>query len=501
MKIYFNLLSSLLLIILFSTSSCEKLLKGPGTSCDDAEMKLPEIEQDALFKGMIDPNVTTPPEDTVRFYPGETTGGNYIGQLERDLTQMKVRWTFEHNNVLVNPETGKFYEKGETENMPSYLFGFSKKFTNAIPDDQIGTGDIITSYQAVIFNKCGETNPITGHVRILNSGDVKQRLNELSEVARIGHIQAFYNNKIYLLFGRGGQENYSYDVTTRKLTPLSPINFSDYGFNLGNSDTKTGLERTLYGDRLGGPFTTYVQNGSKVYFAMPKETSFTDDILWEYNLETQQLSKLASINRIVYNGTGPSNPAISGIPSAGKMTMVGDKIYYFPLYKGGSIGQPYIAVFDLNTGEWSEEDMHVPYDLVPAKTYIGDFNFGARRYFQLFYAIDNQLKLVFEGNREVTYDLTTKELTVKNTDYKDVSIDARPTSGFVYKGAYYFLANSKLGSNASTAFRLYKKKKNGTVESAFPWTNTSYREGAQFTPVGNTMIYVGGASYRYWFGE
>src|SRR5690606_17135852 len=104
------------------------------------------------------------------------------GGLERDLSNMEVRWNFEHNDILVNPETGKYYQKEEVEQMPSFQFNFSKRFTSNIPDDQIQKGDIITSFQAVITNKCGETSPIAARVKILNSGNVMQRLNELSGI-------------------------------------------------------------------------------------------------------------------------------------------------------------------------------------------------------------------------------------------------------------------------------------------------------------------------------
>src|SRR5690606_22424075 len=207
---------------------------------------------------------------------------------------------------------------------------------------------------------------------------------------------------------------------------------------------------------------------------------------------------LPSIDRTVYDGSGPANPAVRGFATVGKMALWDNKIYYFPLYKG--LGEAYIGVFDLSTGQWAEEDIRVPTDdLVPAIIYQGNPNYEARRYFQLFYALDNQLKLVFEGNREVTYDLNTKTLTVKNSDYKHVDIEKRPTGGFVYDGNYYFLANEKLGNIVQgNSFVLYKKNKDGSVEIANFFGGGRRHEGRQFTPVGNTMFVVGGDAVRYW---
>lgn len=491
----------------FTLQSCQKLFNNDDDlPCNSEEMKLPEIPAGTLFTGPIDPNVTNPViKDVIELYPGEKSSANYkgvgAGGLERDLSYMQVRWNFEHDNILKNPETGKYYQKVETEQMPSFQFNFSKGFMVDLPDDQIQKGDITTSFQGVITNKCGETNPIKAHVKILNSGNVMQSLKELSGIARTGHIQAFHNNKLYLLFGSGGTENYSYDITTRKLTPLPPIDFSQYGFDLNNpnSNDKKGLERSLYtGTQWYNPFTTYAQDGAKVYFAMPREATGRDDVLWEYDLETLQLSKLASVDRNVYDATAPANPAIWNLKSAGKMTLWDNKIYYFPLYK--DLGKAYIGVFDLNTKQWSDEDIRIPTDdLVPAIVYLGNPNFEARSYFQLFYALDNQLKLVFEGNREVTYDLNTKALSVKNSDYKHVDIEKRPTGGFVHNGDYYFLANEVLGGIAQdNAFVLYKKNKNGSAGVADFIAGGRRHNGRQFTPVGNTMFVVGGDAVRYW---
>lgn len=501
------LMAGLLLIgSIFTLGSCKKLFNNDDElPCNSAEMKLPEIPEGTLFTQPIDPNITNPViEEIITLYPGETLSANYkgvgAGGLERDLSAMKVRWNFEHDNLLINPETGAYYQKEEIEQMPSFQYNFSKGFTTNIPDDQIQKGDIMTSFQAVITNKCGETNPITAHVRIINSGNVMQPLSELSGIARTGHIQAFHNNKLYLLFGSGGTENYSYDITTRELTPLPAIDFSQYGFDMNNpnSNDKKGLERSLYsGTQWYNPFTTYARDGAKVYFAMPREATGRDDVLWEYDLETLQLSKLASVDRNVYDATAPANPAIWNLKSAGKMTLWDNKIYYFPLYK--DLGEAYIGVFDLNTKQWSDEDIRVPTDdLVPAIIYQGNPNFEARSYFQLFYALDNQLKLVFEGNREVTYDLSTKALTVKNSDYKHVDMEKRATGGFVLNGAYYFLANEKLGGIVQdNAFVLYKKNTDGSVEIADFIGGGNRSDGRQFTPVGNTVFVVGTNSVRY----
>lgn len=499
----------------FTLQSCKKLFNNDDDlPCSSAEMKLPEIPAGTLFTEPIDPNITNPViKDVIEVFPGQRSSANYkgvgAGGLERDLSQMQVRWKFEHDNILMNPETGKYYPKEEVVQMPSFQFNFWKGFITDLPDDQIQKGDIITSFQAVITNKCGEANPITAQVKILNSGNVLQQLNELSGVARSGHIQAFYNNKLYLLFGSGGTENYTYDITTRKLTKLPPIDFSQYGFDLNNpnSSDKNNLERTLYKavNQWHGPFTTYAQNGAKVYFAMPRQAIGREDILWEYDLETLQLSKLPGVDRTVYNGYSPANPAVGGFKTVGKMTLWENKIYYFPLYKG--LGEAYVGVFDLNTRQWSDEIRIPTDDLVPAIVYIGNPNFEARSYFQLFYALDNQLKLVFEGNREVTYDLDTKALTVKNSDYKHVDIEKYPKSGFVHDGDYYFLANEVLGGIVQdNAHILYKKNKNGSVGIANFIAGGNRHRGRQFTPVGNTMFVVGTNSVdfnavRYWLDK
>lgn len=494
---------------IFTLASCNKLINNDDDlPCNSAEMKLPEIPAGTLFTQPIDPNITNPViQETITLYPGERSSAIYkgvgAGGLERDLSYMQVRWNFEHDNILINPETGKYYPKEVVEQMPSFQFNFSKGFTCDLPDEQIQKGDIVTSFQGVITNKCGETNPIRAQVKILNSGNVLQSLNELASVGRSGHIQVIHNNKLYLLFGRGGTDNYEYDIATRKLTPLPAIDFSQYGFDLNNPNSidKSVLETSLYGKNpWHASFTTYAQQGSKVYFAMPREAIRRDDVLWEYDLETFQLSKLASIDRNVYDGVlGPADGVHGGLKSAGKMALWDNKIYYFPLYKDKLLGKTYIGVFDLNTRQWSEEDIRVQAsELVPPLSYNGNPNIDARIYFQLFYALDNQLKLVFEGNREVTYDLNTKTLSVKNSDYKHVDIDKRPTGGFVHNGDYYFLANEKLGGVVQdNAFVLYKKNKNGSVEIANFITGVNRSDGRQYTPVGNTMFVVGTNSVRY----
>src|SRR5690606_11217164 len=223
---------------LFILTSCDEAINGDeNLSCSSAEMKLPEIPAGTLFTEPIDLNITNPViKETIELYPGQRSSANYkgvgAGGLERDLSYMQVRWNFEHDNILINPETGKYYPKEVVEQMPSFQFNFFKGFTVDLPDDQIQKGDITTSFQGVITNKCGETNPIRAQVKILNSGKVMQSLNELSGIARTGHIQAYYGNKLYLLFGSGGTDNYVYDIPTRKLTPLPPIDFSQYGFDL-----------------------------------------------------------------------------------------------------------------------------------------------------------------------------------------------------------------------------------------------------------------------------
>lgn len=498
------LLAGLVLIgSVLALQSCDELFNTDDSlPCGSAEMKLPEIPEGTLFTEPIDPNITNPViKETIELHPSQRSSANYkgvgTGGLERDLSNMKVRWNFEHENILINPETGEYYQKEEIEQMPSFQFVFSKEFTTNIPDDQIQKGDIITSFQAVITNKCGETNPITAQVKIRNSGNVMQYLNELSGFARTGHIQAFHNNKLYFLFGSGGTDNYSYDITTRKLTLLPPIDFSTHGFDLNNPVVKSRLENSLY-NGIGWylPFTTYAQDGAKVYFAMPTEVTGREDVLWEYDLETLQLSKLASIDRTVYDG------GAGGYEFAGKMTLWDNKIYYFPLRKDKLLQKTYIGVFDLATKQWSDE-IQIPTDeLVPPLTIIGNPNYEARIYFQLFYALDNQLKLVFEGNREVTCDLDTKTLSVKNSDYKYVDIEKRPTGGFVYDGDYYFLANEVLGGTAQiNSFVLYKKNENGSVAIANFFGGGRRHNGRQFTPVGNTMFVVGGDAVRYWLEE
>jgi len=496
---------------IFTLASCKKLSNNDDDlPCSSAEMKLPEIPAGTLFSEPIDPNITNPViKDVIELYPGQRSSANYkgvgTGGLERDLSQMQVRWKFEHDNILMNPETGKYYPKEEVVQMPSFQFIFSKGIITDLPDDQIQKGDIITSFQAVITNKCGETNPITAQVKIRNSGNVMQYLHELSGFARTGHIQAFYNNKLYLLFGSGGKENYSYDIATRKLTPLPPIDFSQYGFDMNNPVSKSRLENSLY-NGIGWylPFTTYAQQGAKVYFAMPREATGSEDVLWAYDLETLQLSKLASIDRNIYDSVlGPADGVHGGLKSAGKMALWENKIYYFPLYKDRILGKTYIGVFDLNTRQWSKEDIRLQAsELVPPLSYHGNPNIDARIYFQLFYALDNQLKLVFEGNREVTYDLNTKALSVKNSDYKHVDIEKRPTGGFVHDGDYYFLANEVLGGIAQdNAFVLYKKNKNGSAGVANFIAGGKRHNGRQFTPVGNTMFVVGGDAVRYWLDK
>ncbi|MFB2118609.1 hypothetical protein [Parapedobacter sp. 2B3] len=485
---------------IFTLASCKKLFNNDDDlPCKSAEMKLPEIPEGTLFTEPIDPNITNPViKDMIELYPGQRSSANYkgvgAGGLERDLSYMQVRWKFEHDNILMNPETGKYYPKEEVVQMPSFQFNFSKGIITDLPDDQIQKGDIITSFQAIITNKCGETNPITAQVKILNSGNVMQYLHELSGFARTGHIQAFHNNKLYLLFGRGGTENYSYDIATRKLTPLPPIDFSQHGVDMNNPVTKSRLENSLYsGTKWHGPFTTYAQQDAKIYFAMPTEVTGREDILWEYDLETLQLSKLASIDRTVYDGVA------GGYEFAGKMTLWDNKIYYFPLRKDKLLGKTYIGVFDLNTNQWSDEIQVPTSELVPPLTIIGNPNYEARIYFQLFYALDNQLKLVFEGNREVTCDLSTKSLSAENSDYKYVDLDKRPTGGFVHDGDYYFLANEVLGGVAQdNAFVLYKKNKNGSAGVANFIAGGKRHNGRQFTPVGNTMFVVGGDAVRYW---
>ncbi|RKD18638.1 hypothetical protein BCY91_14985 [Pelobium manganitolerans] len=502
---FYNQLATLIFAgSVLAVQSCKKLGNNDEQPCGSAEMKLPEIPKGTLFTAPIDPNITKPViEDTIKLYPGETSSANYkgvgAGGLERDLNAMEVQWTFEHDNILINPETGKYYQKNEVAKMPSFQYIFSKGFTTNLSDDQIQKGDIITSFQGVIKNKCGETNPITAHVKILNSGNVMQPLKELSSIARTGHIQAYHNNKLYLLFGTGGKNNYSYDIKARKLTLLPAIDFDKYGFN---ADEKKAIERSLYGAQGHGPFTTYAQQGAKIYFSIPLSDHNISQgvVLWEYDLETLQLTKLPSVDRKIYNGMGPANPAVRGSASVAKMTLWDNKIYYFPLYK--DLGEAYIGVFDLNTKQWSDEIRVPTDDLVHAIVYVGNPNFEARSYFQLFYALDNQLKLVFEGNREVTYDLDTKALTVKNSDYKHVDIEKYPKSGFVYNGDYYFLANEKLGGVVQdNAFVLYKKNKNGSVEIANFFGGGNRNRGRRFTPVGNTVFVVGQDAVRYWLDK
>lgn len=493
---------------LFNLTSCDEAINGDeNLSCSSAEMKLPEIPAGTLFTEPIDLNITNPViKETIEIFPGQRSSANYkgvgAGGLERDLSQMQVRWNFEHDNLLINPETGKYYQKEEVEQMPSFQFIFSKGFITDLPDDQIQKGDIFTSFQAVITNKCGETNPIKAQVKIHNSGNVMQYLHELTNVARTGHIQAFHNNKLYLLFGSGGRENYSYDLATRKLTPLPPIDFGQYGFDLNDPNSVSALERSLFeGTNWHNPFTTYAQKGSRLYFTMPREATGKDDVLWEYDLETFQLTKLASIDRTVYDSfLGPADGVHGGFATAGKMALWENKIYYFPLYKDKLLGETYIGVFDLNTRKWSEEDIRLQSsELVPPLSYAGNPNIDARSYFQLFYALDNQLKLVFEGNREVTYDLTTKSISVNNSDYKHIDIEKRATGGFVYEGDYYFLANEVLGGvPQDNAFVLYKKNQNGSAGVANFIAGGKRHNGRQFTPVGNTMFVVGGDAVRYW---
>lgn len=227
--------------------------------CGSAEMKLPEIIEGAMFRYDPDPNGFIKPMDTVEFYPGQTKGSSFKGPFERDLSYMKVRWTFQDANLFYNGATGEPYPKEFVEEMPSYSFAYGKTFTKDLPDSEIGTGDIISSYQAVIFNKCGETRPIKGHIKLINSGNVIQNLKNLTEVARLGHIQAFYKNKIYILFGQGGENNYSYDINTKEVTLLPPISLEQFNPKITSTDDSNALIRTLYGYRGNGPFTTYAQ--------------------------------------------------------------------------------------------------------------------------------------------------------------------------------------------------------------------------------------------------
>ena len=150
------LFASLFFVVsVFTLASCKKLFNNEDDlPCESAEMKLPEIPEGTLFTRPIDPNITNPViEDTITLHTGERSSANYkgvgAGGLERDLNNMQVRWNFEHDNILINPETGKHYQKVETEKMPSFQFNFSKGFIVDLPDDQIQKGDITTSFSAI----------------------------------------------------------------------------------------------------------------------------------------------------------------------------------------------------------------------------------------------------------------------------------------------------------------------------------------------------------------
>src|SRR5690606_20839659 len=111
---------------IFTLASCKKLFNNDDDlPCSSAEMKLPEIPEGTLFTQPIDPNITNPViKEVIELYPVQRSSANYkgvgTGGLERDLSQMKVRWSFEHDHILVNPETGTYYQKEEVEQMPSF---------------------------------------------------------------------------------------------------------------------------------------------------------------------------------------------------------------------------------------------------------------------------------------------------------------------------------------------------------------------------------------------
>lgn len=235
---------------------------------------------------------------------------------------------------------------------------------------------------------------------------------------------------------------------------------------------------------------------------MPRESSFIFDVLWEYDLETLTLSKLASINTAIYSSASIGiNPSVGGFPSAAKMVLHDNKIYYFPLYKR-SEKDAFIGIFDLNTKEWSEDEISLNLtELAPPITYLGNPDLSVRKYIQLFYVINNQLKIVFENNREVTYDLATKKASVRITDdYKNNNLGVAPSNAIVYNDEVYYNVNSKFGSTINTSYIWYKITKEGKVVNAFPEIVSFPGPGSQFSPIdSNSFIFVGGGGTRYWF--
>lgn len=458
--------------------------------CDDAQPTIPE--------GAILSNAygSCGDDGFFKVFPGQSVGFDYSMDLGPSYRDLDIRWKIDSDifyDVSTNEALGReasfpsirnyggSYEEMRTMSMTLYP---------VIPDNQIGKGNIQANIESTAFNDCGESLPAKARIEVVNSGNLIQTIRPEAPVKMGYHVQAYHNNKLYMLFGRRSdfntRDNFVFDLNTRQWSTLpafSPTGTPDW------DNEKNILFQSLYGTSQNEPTFSWVQTGSKVYIFAAGINA-----LMEFDLNTQTFRNIAL------------KPAYFGTYTRAHLVALGNKIYLTP-YESfldyNSNDSRFLYSFDTNSLVWQEE-AEIKHGLVKPLTVIGSS--GDRGTFsKIAFARDNQIVMVYENDQVIYFDTNTKTISTGSEEFKSGNIESYPLWGFNFSNNFYFFHKDRIGN-----YYLYEKSFVG-VQAAFNFFSCPrqgidqihWSRGARANVVDNT-IFIGTENHglqRIWLNE
>lgn len=430
------------LILLSVTTSC---IRFGQQDCDDAQPTLPEGAVLSNAYGSCGEN------GFYRVFPGEAVGFGYSMDLGPGYRDLDIRWKIS-SDLFFDATTNEALGKEATfPYIRDYGGSYNEMRTMdltlypVIPDNQIGTGDFDVTVESTAFNECGESSPAKARIQVVNSGNFIQTIRPAAPVKMGFHVQAYHNNKLFMLFGKredlNNRDNYVYDLNNKQwsvLAPYTPVGTPDW------DSEKNILFQSLYGTLQNEPTFSWAQMGSKVYI-------FAEGInaLVEFDLNTQTFKNISP------------KPEFFGTYDAVYLVAAGNKLYLTPretFLDFNSTDPRYIYSFDPSGLNWQQE-AEIHHGLVRPATVIGNPS-DRGTFSKLAYVQDNHLVMVYENNQVIYFNIETKAISTGSENFLGET-EAYPLWGFNFDNKFYFFHKNRIGS-----FYLYEKSPAG-VQPAF----------------------------------
>lgn len=432
-----------------------------------------------------------------KVFPGQAISIGYNGfDYGPGYDNLDFRWKFSSDRLF---DAGSDSPLGLEQKYPAVINGggsvgenvraMDLTFYAMIPDEQIGKGDFETTIEVTAVNKCGESTPATARVQVVNSGNIIQDIRPQVPISISHHGQAYWNGKLYLLFGRrsvnDSKDNYAFDFEKRTWTKLPKINVDNFdnGFPLVVPDQE------LFGSQMVDPIAS-LQVGSKVFFLNSGGRYF-----YIYDLQANTLKR---------SSVSPGSIHLTGMA---KPIEINGKMYVGPVViepkEPGFPNRNAIFSYDPVTDVWQQEAV-IPDNLVTPPTVIGQDN-GRGDFMKVAFAQGTTMNMVYENNQVMTFDINSKQLSVSTGTFMSNIFDY-PASVFTFRDDLYFFHKP-----TTSGTQLYRKENmTGTPGLAFNFQACPrsvplyWHVGSRATVINNTVVIVGGDIFgakRVWLTD